>query len=41
MQTVLSDDQWESRSAAGVKWAGEWTWPAKAATAGHIYKEVA
>ena len=40
MQTVLCDDQWESRSAAGIKWAGEWTWPAKAATADQIYKEV-
>ena len=40
MQTVLCDDQWESRSAAGIKWAGEWTWPAKAATASQIYKEV-
>ena len=40
MQTVLSDDQWESRSAAGIKWAGEWTWPVKAATAAQIYREV-
>jgi glycosyltransferase involved in cell wall biosynthesis len=40
MQTILCDDQWESRSAAGIKWAGEWTWPAKAATAGQIYRDV-
>jgi glycosyltransferase involved in cell wall biosynthesis len=40
MQTVLCDGRWESRSAAGIKWAGEWVWPAKAATATRIYKEV-
>ena len=40
LQTVLSDHEWESRSAAGVKWAAEWTWPVKAAAATQIYKEV-
>ncbi len=40
LQTVLSDDQWELRSAAGVKWASEWTWPVKAAAATRIYKEI-
>jgi glycosyltransferase involved in cell wall biosynthesis len=40
MQTVLCDGKWQLRSAAGVKWAGEWTWPVKAAAATQIYKEV-
>ena len=40
MQTVLCDGKWESRSAAGIKWAGEWTWPVKAAAASQIYKEI-
>ena len=40
LQTVLSDHEWESRSAAGVKWASEWTWPVKAAAVTQIYKEV-
>lgn len=40
MQTVLCDGQWSQRSAAGINWAGEWVWPAKAATAAQIYKEV-
>jgi glycosyltransferase involved in cell wall biosynthesis len=41
LQTALSDHEWESRSAAGVKWAADWTWPVKAAAATQIYKEVA
>jgi glycosyltransferase involved in cell wall biosynthesis len=40
LQTILSDDRWESRSAAAVKWAAEWLWPVKAATATQIYQEV-
>jgi glycosyltransferase involved in cell wall biosynthesis len=41
LQTVLCDNQWESRSAAGVKWAADWTWPVKAAAATQIYQEIA
>jgi glycosyltransferase involved in cell wall biosynthesis len=41
MQTVLSDGEWQSRSAAGIKWASDWTWPVKAAAGVEIYKEVA
>ena len=40
MQTVLCDGQWELRSEAGIRWAGDWVWPAKAAAAAQIYKEV-
>ena len=41
LQTVLCDDEWESRSAAAVKWAADWTWPVKAAAATQIYQEIA
>jgi glycosyltransferase involved in cell wall biosynthesis len=41
LQTILCDHEWESRSAAAVKWAAEWTWPVKAATATQIYQEIA
>jgi len=41
LQTILSDGQWESRSAAAVKWASGWVWPAKIATATEIYHEIA
>ena len=41
MQTVLCDDEWEMRSAAGVKWAAEHVWHAKAATTAQIYRELA
>ena len=40
LETILCDDEWESRSAAAVKWAAEHTWPAKAAAATQIYHEV-
>jgi glycosyltransferase involved in cell wall biosynthesis len=40
LQTILCDREWESRSVAGVKWAAEWIWPAKAAAATQIYREV-
>lgn len=40
MQTVLCDDEWESRSAAAVNWAGRQVWPAKAATATRVYEEL-
>jgi glycosyltransferase involved in cell wall biosynthesis len=41
LQTVLCDDEWESRSAAAVKWAADWTWPVKAAAVTQIYQEIA
>jgi glycosyltransferase involved in cell wall biosynthesis len=41
LQTVLSDGEWESRSAAGVNWAAEHVWSAKAAAATQIYREIA
>lgn len=41
LQTMLCDDEWELRSAAGVKWAGEHVWSAKAATATQIYRQIA
>jgi glycosyltransferase involved in cell wall biosynthesis len=41
MQTILGDDEWESRSVAAVKWAAEWTWQVKAAAATQIYEEIA
>jgi glycosyltransferase involved in cell wall biosynthesis len=40
LQTILSDDEWELRSAAGVNWAGGHTWPKKAAAATEIYREL-
>jgi glycosyltransferase involved in cell wall biosynthesis len=40
LKTVLSDPDWESRSAAAVSWAGGHTWSAKAAAATQIYQEV-
>jgi glycosyltransferase involved in cell wall biosynthesis len=40
LQTVLRDPEWELRSAAAVKWAAGWIWPAKAVTATRIYEEV-
>jgi glycosyltransferase involved in cell wall biosynthesis len=40
LQTILCDHEWESRSAAAVKWAAEWVWPAKAAAATQIYQEI-
>ena len=41
MHTVLCDGEWQSRSAAGIKWASDWIWPVKAAAAVEIYKEIA
>ena len=41
LQTILSDGEWESRSAAAVKWASGWVWPAKVAAATQIYHEIA
>ena len=41
VQTILCDHEWESRSAAAVKWAADWTWPVKAAVATQIYQEIA
>ncbi len=41
LQTILCDPQWELRSAAGVNWAAGHIWPAKAAAATQIYREIA
>jgi glycosyltransferase involved in cell wall biosynthesis len=38
--TILTGDEWEARSAAAVGWAAGHVWPAKAAAATAIYKEV-
>jgi glycosyltransferase involved in cell wall biosynthesis len=40
LQAILSDSEWESRSAAAVKWAAGWVWPAKVAAATQIYHEI-
>ena len=40
LQTVLTDDEWESRSAAAIKWASEQVWPARAAAATQLYREI-
>ena len=41
LQTILCDQEWELRSAAGVNWAAGHLWPAKAAAASKIYHEIA
>jgi glycosyltransferase involved in cell wall biosynthesis len=40
MQTILTDNEWEHRSTAAVKWAAEQTWPARAAAVTQIYREI-
>lgn len=40
LRKVLSDSEWESRSAAGVNWAAEHVWSAKAAAATQVYQEI-
>lgn len=40
LQTVLTDNEWEHRSTAAVKWASEQVWPARAAAVTEIYREV-
>lgn len=40
LRTILTGDDWEARSAAAVNWAAGHVWPAKAAAATQIYKEV-
>jgi glycosyltransferase involved in cell wall biosynthesis len=40
LQTLLSDDEWESRSAVAIKWASEQVWPARAAAATQLYREI-
>jgi len=40
VEEILSDDAWESRSAAAVSWASESAWPAKAAAVTQVYREV-
>lgn len=40
LRTILSDHEWESRSAAGVRWAAKQVWSAKVATATQIYEDI-
>ena len=40
LRTVLSDGNWQSRSADGIKFASEWSWPVKAAAAVELYREI-
>jgi glycosyltransferase involved in cell wall biosynthesis len=40
LHDVVTGDAWAERSAAGVAWAAQHTWPAKAAQATRIYSEV-
>ena len=40
METVLTDNEWEHRSTAAVKWASEQVWPARAAAVSEIYREI-
>ena len=40
LAAILTGDDWEARSAAGVKWAAQHVWPAKAAAATQIYEEI-
>lgn len=39
LQTVLSDNEWESRSAAAIKWATAQAWPSRAAEATAVYRQ--
>ncbi len=41
LRTVLSDGQWEARSADAIRWAAERVWPERAAAATRLYKELA
>lgn len=36
---VLGDGNWQSRSADGIKFASNWTWPVKAAAGTELYRE--
>jgi glycosyltransferase involved in cell wall biosynthesis len=40
LEAIMSDGEWESRSAAAVKWAAGWLWPVKAAAATELYREL-
>jgi glycosyltransferase involved in cell wall biosynthesis len=40
MQAILTDNEWEHRSTAAVKWAAEQVWPARAAAVTEIYREI-
>jgi glycosyltransferase involved in cell wall biosynthesis len=40
LETILSDGEWETRSAAAVKWAAGWVWPVKVAAATELYREI-
>jgi glycosyltransferase involved in cell wall biosynthesis len=41
LQAILSDDEWEMRSAAAINWASKWIWPVKASAMTRIYEEIA
>jgi glycosyltransferase involved in cell wall biosynthesis len=41
LQAILCDCEWELRSGAAVNWAAQHVWPAKAAAATQIYREIA
>jgi glycosyltransferase involved in cell wall biosynthesis len=41
LHRVLTADNWAARSASGIEWASTNTFPAKAAAATQIYKEIA
>jgi glycosyltransferase involved in cell wall biosynthesis len=40
LTTVLTDGNWQSRSAAATSWASNWLWPRKAAIATELYQEI-
>jgi len=40
LRTVLSDGQWEARSADAIRWTAERIWPERAAAATRLYKEL-
>lgn len=40
LRRVLSDGNWQSRSADGIKFASDWLWPVKAAAATELYREI-
>jgi glycosyltransferase involved in cell wall biosynthesis len=40
LESVLSDDEWASRSASGIKFTSNLLWPVKAAAATEIYRQL-
>lgn len=41
LSTVLTDGNWHARSTDGIRFASNWSWPAKAAVATKLYQEIA